>query len=196
MSTKPQVRRRVQDPSAPSTKLNTTINPQLTKRASGIADRSSRTARSPNAISSFWGEDPQRQQTGGDSSVASSQASLRSEVEDSRPDIREWYTQNSKTDATGSTKRRTTLFETQQMMPSPGTTYFQLVVQNDRVLLRDWPRQRYSQKWTRDGGLNPGEKVYNTRFFIDGEDKDQLVYIFGMDVYDRAVKEAKKSEAA
>ncbi|KAI9326117.1 hypothetical protein BDR26DRAFT_150219 [Obelidium mucronatum] len=189
MSTKPQVRRRVQEPTAPA-KLSTTMSQQITKRAS-------RATRSPHAVTAFWGEDGRA--SAAESAASASRAPASADGAEPRADIKEWYAKNganSTASSTATLTRRSTLFETQQMMPSPGTTYFQLVVQSDRVLLRDWPRQRYSQKWTRDGGLNPGEKVYNTRYFIDGEDKDQLVYIFGMDLYDLAVNAARKSEGA
>ena len=42
---------------------------------------------------------------------------------------------------------------------APGTTYYQLLVKSkDLVILRDWPKMRMSQKWSRNGNFNPGEK--------------------------------------
>lgn len=39
------------------------------------------------------------------------------------------------------------LFQSQMIAPAHGTTYYQVVV-NDKneVILRDWPRQRYSER--------------------------------------------------
>ncbi|KAJ3298481.1 hypothetical protein BCR33DRAFT_781981 [Rhizoclosmatium globosum] len=208
MSSRPNIRRRVQDP-----KINTTINPQLTKRSSNLSVTSERSptspssprrsalnrSRSPNAVSSFWGEDSGKKYDS-QTSVASSTATLKPDWmnEEEKANIKEWYSaqKSSVLERDSVVKRRKNLWETQQIMPAPGTTYFQLVVQSDRVLLRDWPRQRFSQKWTRDGGLNPGEKVFKTQYFIDGEDRDQLVYIFGRKLYDEAIEAAKNSEGA
>ncbi|KAJ1531139.1 hypothetical protein HK096_008048, partial [Nowakowskiella sp. JEL0078] len=84
---------------------------------------------------------------------------------------------------TFSSRAKKTLFSTQQVAPAPGTTYYQLVVQEkDSILLRDWPKQRMSQKWTRDGALNPGQVEITYSEFLDGELKEQLLWIFGEDV--------------
>ncbi|KAJ3062715.1 hypothetical protein HDU98_001425 [Podochytrium sp. JEL0797] len=203
-STKPHVRRRVQESSLPS-KINATLNHQAGKRIVPTPPQSSPLsrnlrARSPSAVSTFWGEDMQsmspRKTTAPTESTTSSTATLKPEwmVEQEKVNIKDWYSQNAKTERDAAVKRRTTLFESQQIMPSPGQTYFQLVVQSDRVLLRDWPRQRYSQKWTRDGGLNPGEKVYTISNFLRGEDEDQIIYVFGQEVYDKAIDSAKQAE--
>lgn len=82
---------------------------------------------------------------------------------------------------------RMILFETQQMMPSPGTTYFQLSVQSDRVVLRDWPRQRFSQRWSRNGLLNPGQQITTLKEFVDGEWKEELISVFGKEIYEKAL---------
>ncbi|KAI8814368.1 hypothetical protein BJ742DRAFT_787276 [Cladochytrium replicatum] len=81
-----------------------------------------------------------------------------------------------------------TLFETQQIAPSPSLTYFQLVVQEDRVLLRDWPRQRLSQKWTRSGTMNPGTTELSFEEFLRGELKDRLLWIFGEPLYNKCIE--------
>ncbi|KAI8853992.1 hypothetical protein BC829DRAFT_413301 [Chytridium lagenaria] len=84
-------------------------------------------------------------------------------------------------------------YETQTMMPAPGQTYFQLVIQEGgTILLRDWPRQRLSQKWTRDGTLNPGSTQITLSEFLDGELKEKLVWIFGEKVYEEAINAAIK----
>lgn len=84
------------------------------------------------------------------------------------------------------------LFETQQIAPSPGTTYYQLVVEQGQVVLNDWPRQRFSQKWSRDGALNPGKNVYTFKEFIQGENREQFVSIFGQELYDQAIEVSRK----
>ncbi|KAJ3108636.1 hypothetical protein HDU97_000492 [Phlyctochytrium planicorne] len=85
------------------------------------------------------------------------------------------------------------IFETQQIMPAPGQTYFQLVIENTgNVLLRDWPRQRMSQKWTRNGNLNPGCIKISVSEFLNGELKEKLVWIFGEKTYDEAINAAVK----
>ncbi|KAJ3110025.1 hypothetical protein HDU96_006967 [Phlyctochytrium bullatum] len=90
-------------------------------------------------------------------------------------------------------KGKTVYFETQQIMPAPGQTYFQLVIEEGgNVILRDWPRQRLSQKWTRNGYLNPGSTSMTVSEFLDGEMKEKLVWIFGEKVYEEAVNAAIK----
>ncbi|KAJ3327664.1 hypothetical protein HDU76_011367 [Blyttiomyces sp. JEL0837] len=86
-----------------------------------------------------------------------------------------------------------TLFESQQIMPAPGQTYFQIAVEKKRVILRDWPRQRLSQKWTRDGNLNPGQLVISLKDFVDGELKEKIVWIFGEEVYENALAAAREA---
>ncbi|KAJ1499138.1 hypothetical protein HMI55_004565, partial [Coelomomyces lativittatus] len=39
----------------------------------------------------------------------------------------------------------TTLFETQAVAPAPGQTFYQALIDKDKVILRDWPKLRYSQ---------------------------------------------------
>ncbi|TPX32327.1 hypothetical protein SmJEL517_g04502 [Synchytrium microbalum] len=82
------------------------------------------------------------------------------------------------------------IFESQMMSPSPGTTYFQVAVMADegKVILRDWPRQRFSQKWTRDGALNPGQISETCENFVAGSLKDEITRIFGVETYDKVFK--------
>ncbi|ORX80008.1 hypothetical protein BCR32DRAFT_269124 [Anaeromyces robustus] len=74
------------------------------------------------------------------------------------------------------------LFEIQGLEPSPGTTYHQIVVyaplenpksraqierKNGAVVLREWPRLRYSQKYSRDAGPNPAEIKHSYEEFLE-----------------------------
>jgi hypothetical protein len=74
------------------------------------------------------------------------------------------------------------LFEIQGIEPAPGTTYHQIVVyaplknpkskiqierKNGAVVLRAWPRMRYSQKYSREAGPNPSETSYSYEEFLD-----------------------------
>jgi len=74
------------------------------------------------------------------------------------------------------------LFEIQGLEPSPGTTYHQIVVyapldnprskaqkarKNGAVVLREWPRMRYSQKYSRDAGPNPAEVSFPYEEFLE-----------------------------
>nr|KAJ3423034.1 hypothetical protein HK105_004020 [Polyrhizophydium stewartii] len=54
------------------------------------------------------------------------------------------------------------------------------------VVLRDWPRKRMSQSWSRSGMLNPGQKIVSFQDFLDGELKDELTYLFGEMKYRQA----------
>ena len=40
-------------------------------------------------------------------------------------------------------KSNKTLFESQQIAPSPSQTYFQVIVNQTHVILRDWPKKRF-----------------------------------------------------
>ncbi|ORX41314.1 hypothetical protein BCR36DRAFT_588097 [Piromyces finnis] len=74
------------------------------------------------------------------------------------------------------------LFEIQGLEPAPGTTYHQIVVyapldnpkskaqiarKNGAVVLREWPRMRYSQKYSRDAGPNPSEVIHPYEEFLE-----------------------------
>ncbi|KAJ3154130.1 hypothetical protein HK101_001685 [Irineochytrium annulatum] len=90
-------------------------------------------------------------------------------------------------------------YETQQISPAPGQTHFQLAIElprsnptAPRVVLRDWPRQRMSQRWTRGGSLNPGQTTMTMAEFLDGEMEEKLVWIFGKSEYDKAVREGMR----
>ncbi|KAI8617092.1 hypothetical protein BC830DRAFT_1115279 [Chytriomyces sp. MP71] len=212
MSTTKQHRRRAAaDPNAPSpstaspslltatlhnggvSKAGKPLSPLPPSTAS--AARYSRAVKTPgggSGINTFWGEEEAAQ------AARSGSADKKPQwVEDEeRANIKDWYSKQNTAAGFGSEmslKKRDIVFETQQIMPAPGTTYFQLVVESDRVLLRDWPRQRYSQKWTRNGGLNPGQKIISLESFIAGEKDEELVHIFGQDVYDKAVNAAEKT---
>jgi len=78
------------------------------------------------------------------------------------------------------------LYEIQGLEPSPGTTYHQIVVysplsnpksraqvarKEGAVVLREWPRMRYSQKYSRDAGPNPAEVSYSYEEFLDFVDE-------------------------
>ncbi|KAJ3391004.1 hypothetical protein HDU84_006676 [Entophlyctis sp. JEL0112] len=185
-------RSRAQDP-----KLSTTLNPPGAPRTSAVSPllpsaspntNGASAGRRARPINAFWGEDPGRELQN------ESSKQIDEEESDAKVNVKEWYSKLKDHPESGkSTPKRSVLFETQQIMPAPGTTYYQLVIESDRVLLRDWPRQRYSQKWTRDGALNPGQKVIKTEDFIDDELKTELVYIFGQETYDMAIAAAKAS---
>ncbi|KAJ3049319.1 hypothetical protein HK097_009685 [Rhizophlyctis rosea] len=127
----------------------------------------------------------------------------------------------SQTEAPTNHPQGNVIFETQQIAPAPGQTWFQLAVLEGRgrsagdgggegelegeegheirprsgkpdptdgiVVLRDWPKKRFSQKWTRNGP-NPGERRMKYEDFLQGELEERLVYIFGRDVYDTAIR--------
>lgn len=61
------------------------------------------------------------------------------------------------------------------------------------VVLRDWPRKRYSQAWTRGGAVNPSERVIAFDEFLDGEMDSQLISIFGQNRYNQ-IKDAVNKE--
>ncbi len=74
------------------------------------------------------------------------------------------------------------LFESQKMGNAPSQTHYQLVVTLTEVILSDWPRKRFSQKWTREGAVNPSTKTVTHAAFLDGELKDDIKTIFGSEV--------------
>ncbi|KAJ3197918.1 hypothetical protein HDU83_000817 [Entophlyctis luteolus] len=166
-------RSRAQDP-----KLSTTLNPQVAKRTSAVSPlppsaspntNGASAGRRARPINAFWGEDPGRELQN------ESSKQIDEEESDAKVNVKEWYSKLKDHPESGkSTPKRSVLFETQQIMPAPGTTYYQL-------------------KWTRDGALNPGQKVIKTEDFIDDELKTELVYIFGQETYDMAIAAAKAS---
>ncbi|KAI9205162.1 uncharacterized protein BJ171DRAFT_581368 [Polychytrium aggregatum] len=85
------------------------------------------------------------------------------------------------------------VFESQMIAPAPGQTYYQISVEPPWVYLRDWPRARLSQKWTRDGAVNPGMVKVPLSEYVQGELKPQIVTIFGSEVYEKSVAAAEKS---
>lgn len=91
-------------------------------------------------------------------------------------------------------KKQGILLEMQGTAPPPNNTLYHFQIHsNNRVVLMDWPKQRLSQKWTREGGMNPNSTIVNFEDFIGGELKDELSRIFGKEFYEKAfgiVKEA------
>jgi hypothetical protein len=83
------------------------------------------------------------------------------------------------------------LFEIQGLAPSPNNTFYQLVVQESEVVLNEWPRMRLSQRWTRNGGMNPQAKTVTAQEYLDGEWKQEITFIFGKDAYEKSVKALK-----
>ncbi|KAI8924919.1 hypothetical protein BC831DRAFT_463144 [Entophlyctis helioformis] len=61
------------------------------------------------------------------------------------------------------------------------------------VILRDWPRKRMSQTWSRSGMLNPSQKIISFQEFLDGELRDEITYIFGEEQYKNVLKSVKKA---
>ena len=60
-----------------------------------------------------------------------------------------------------------------------------------QVILRDWPRKRLSQNWTRGGAVNPSQRIVSFDEFADGELRDELKYIFGEKTYTEALQTVK-----
>ncbi|KAJ3189246.1 hypothetical protein HDU85_002871 [Gaertneriomyces sp. JEL0708] len=86
-----------------------------------------------------------------------------------------------------------TLFESQSLGPAPSQTYHQLRVQSDNIcILRSWPRKRLSQKWTRDGGLNPTETRCSYEEFLEGEFDQTILAVFGQETLDKVTEIVKK----
>ncbi|KAL7746913.1 hypothetical protein RI367_007733 [Sorochytrium milnesiophthora] len=82
------------------------------------------------------------------------------------------------------------LFESQIMAPAPGTTFYQLALtRGGEVVLRDWPRPRYSQLMAKQV-VRPGESTASFALYAAAEDDHRLATkvkaIFGQDVYDKA----------
>ncbi|KAJ3228222.1 hypothetical protein HK099_005232 [Clydaea vesicula] len=51
------------------------------------------------------------------------------------------------------------------------------------------------EKWTRNGQLNPGEVKVKIGDFVDGEMKEKLIWIFGVEIYNDALRVAKNAIA-
>ncbi|KAI8822114.1 uncharacterized protein EV422DRAFT_525690 [Fimicolochytrium jonesii] len=76
------------------------------------------------------------------------------------------------------------LFETRITAPSPSQTYWQLLVMpSGLVVLRDWPKKRFSTRWTRDGAINPGERKIPAHEVEDH--RERIISIFGEEVWER-----------
>lgn len=82
------------------------------------------------------------------------------------------------------------LFDSQAQAPAPGTTYYQLVITpSKQVILNDWPKQRFSQKFS--PAVCPGSQTWTVKEFVDGEGSELLRRVFGENVYERALTIAK-----
>ncbi len=90
------------------------------------------------------------------------------------------------------------LLEVQGPAPSPNNTYYNLVIQEDKVTLNEWPRMRLSQRWTRSGAMNPDTKVISSQDYLNGEWKEEMTFVFGKEMYEKSVKvlESKKAIVA
>lgn len=85
------------------------------------------------------------------------------------------------------------LYESQMIAPSPGQTYYQISVEPPHFFIREWPRARFSSKWTRDGNLNPTEqKLTLTDFLIDPDMKSKIIRIFGTETYELSIISIKE----
>jgi hypothetical protein len=60
------------------------------------------------------------------------------------------------------------------------------------VVVRDWPRKRMSQVWTRDSMVNPNETTISFQEFIDGELDSQLISVFGKNRYNQVLEVVKQ----
>jgi hypothetical protein len=87
----------------------------------------------------------------------------------------------------------TLLLEFQALAPAPSQSFYHLSACNGRVTLRDWPRKRHSQKWTRESAMNPSEKSISFQELIQGEWKSDLVHIFGDQNYQKLIQAANAS---
>ncbi|KAJ3365904.1 hypothetical protein GGF31_008184 [Allomyces arbusculus] len=74
------------------------------------------------------------------------------------------------------------LFECQALAPSPGQTFYHVTVERDqaRVVLRDWPRLRYSQAMAKQS-VQPGQVVESFQEYLDGSIQDKIREVFGDD---------------
>jgi hypothetical protein len=57
------------------------------------------------------------------------------------------------------------------------------------------PKQRLSQKWSRDGAMNPSETKIDFHQFLKGEISNKLEEIFGEKVYQESIVLVKKFSA-
>ena len=63
------------------------------------------------------------------------------------------------------------------------------------MVLQDWPRKRLSQNWTRGGLINPSQKIYSFKEIMDGELEEQIIFIFGKEVYRKILKLIKNENS-
>lgn len=87
------------------------------------------------------------------------------------------------------------LLSFEALAPSPSQVYYQVLLipfmpvkpnqqQPGRLILRDWPRKRQSQNWSRNGALNPGERVVTFEEFINGDIDSIVQTVFGNDKFE------------
>lgn len=60
------------------------------------------------------------------------------------------------------------------------------------LVLREWPRKRFSQVWSRDSQMNPSEIVLELHDVVQGEMRAHLTTIFGELKYERLREAARK----
>ncbi|KAJ3354278.1 hypothetical protein GGF32_002620 [Allomyces javanicus] len=63
-----------------------------------------------------------------------------------------------------------------------GQTFYHVTVERDqaRVVLRDWPRLRYSQAMAKQS-VQPGQVVESFQEYLDGSIQDKIREVFGDD---------------
>lgn len=67
------------------------------------------------------------------------------------------------------------LLDIQKQAPAPSTTYFQLILKKPHLILREWPKKRFSQK----KGPEPSQKLYNRDEVLSGDCDDRVTWVFG-----------------
>ncbi|KAI9224088.1 hypothetical protein BC828DRAFT_374379 [Blastocladiella britannica] len=73
------------------------------------------------------------------------------------------------------------IFQSQTMAPAPGQTYYQVCVEETRVLLRDWPKLRYSQAMAHQIA-SPGQVSVSLEEYADDGIKDKILEVFGAEI--------------
>ncbi|KAI9189472.1 hypothetical protein H9P43_000905 [Blastocladiella emersonii ATCC 22665] len=91
------------------------------------------------------------------------------------------------------------LFESQATAPAPAQTYYQVVVESSRVVLRDWPKLRYSQAIAKQA-VHPSQVSVPVEEYVESDARDKVREIFGdatADKIDGLVRDlVKKARAA
>ncbi|ORZ37001.1 hypothetical protein BCR44DRAFT_65117 [Catenaria anguillulae PL171] len=73
------------------------------------------------------------------------------------------------------------LFEAQCTAPAPSQTYFQVVVQDGQVILRDWPKLRFSQAIAKQT-VTPSAVSVKWEEYKEDNLRDKIREVFGEDV--------------